>query len=980
MKRFFTLFFSALPLLGITAQEIEITPSQAKALYKNTSHRRVSVHDPSIVYDSIKTNRYYIFGSHRGVAYSTDGMVNWTAVNKGNEVNGEGVASVIGVPWKVGNDNNVISSEAFKTPKLTKTTKGGQEVDLPNFDAQDWAACTDSKYHISGNLWAPDVIWNPVMKKWCMYLSVNGDKWHSSILLLTADEIEGPYEYQAPIVISGFDSKEHSYKKTDLELVLGQLSSLPSRYNSWATKSAYGYPNNIDPCVFYDEEGKLWMAYGSWSGGVFMIELDEETGLRDYNVSYSTLSGRSGDPYFGKRIAGGYYVSGEAPYIEHIGNYYYLFMTYGGLAARGGYVMRVFRSENPDGPYKDASGKSAIFDSYIMNYGSGKTDTRGVRILGAYDKWGFQSDGKDKEGELAQGHNSIIAAPDGRTYLVYHTRFNVGAMSNGEDFEGHSVRVHQVFQTQNGWIVASPFEYNGETLTDEDIKSRQIVADVDIPGDYEFLLHKYSIDHTKLEVVEPVKVRLNEDGSITGSYNGSWTLEEGTGYIQVKLGSTTYNGVLFEQQMDKKSIKTVAFSALADSGVNIWGYKMRGDYAIAWQYNNQTNPVTAAVKQNIDLYKMALGDENVTMLWTTSNPAAISQYGRYYPLGIEEDTKVDLTYRLSSGNYFLEESKTVTAYAEANSYPYNTTWQNGMVAQYKFADNLLTNSLDATQSAELKRNSTTALPTLENADVLRNDNFIHTAFGANGKESYVQIPNPLKGKDLTNGATISFFVKMNKLNRWDAIFGLMNGTARFYVTGNLYAGFNDGVAADESNSVYNNWIDINHPNMVEVDAVEDLRWHMLTIAVSPTATATTGGVTFYVDGVAHTADKYNAKLNGKEISTRNAFDYKLIIDLFKNADYLWLGNGSFWGSADAMFDDFIVYDRGNLSALEVKSLLQMINRADVKPDPSGINDMAADTELYEKMADNATFDLSGRRVQPLKPGLYIRNGRKFLVK
>ena len=76
------------------------------------------------------------------------------------------------------------------------------------------------------------------------------------------------------------------------------------------------------------------------------------------------------DPYFGKKIAGGYYVSGEASYIEHIGNYYYLFMSYGGLVANGGYQIRVFRSDKPDGPYKDcctAAGQSAIYNSYILN-------------------------------------------------------------------------------------------------------------------------------------------------------------------------------------------------------------------------------------------------------------------------------------------------------------------------------------------------------------------------------------------------------------------------------------------------------------------------------------------------------------------------------------------------------------------------------------------------------------------------------------
>lgn len=238
-------------------------------------------------------------------------------------------------------------------------------------------------------MWAPDVIWNKAMKKWCMYLSVNGDYWYSSIILLTSDNIEGPYRYQAPVVISGFHTGT-SYKDTDLEIVIGTQTSLPSRYavgNKWGER----YPNCIDPCVFYDEQGKLWMSYGSWSGGIYMLELDENTGLRDYDVEYALTGSGNGitvDPYFGKKIAGGYYSSGEASYIEYIGGYYFLFVTNGGLAAggnandynNGGYQMRVFRSQNPDGPYVDSKNSTALYGSYLLNFDPARTTATAVRI------------------------------------------------------------------------------------------------------------------------------------------------------------------------------------------------------------------------------------------------------------------------------------------------------------------------------------------------------------------------------------------------------------------------------------------------------------------------------------------------------------------------------------------------------------------------------------------------------------------------
>jgi arabinan endo-1,5-alpha-L-arabinosidase len=569
---------------------------------------RVSVHDPSVVYDPV-SKYYYIFGSHRGVAKSAD-MMKWVEVKKGKLNNG----TLIGVPWKTASSANDYSYNAFTTPQVTKVKKGGVEVSLPNFDAQAWSKRGNSNYDISGNLWAPDVIWNQAMQKWCMYMSINGDNWFSSIVLLTADNIEGPYEYQAPVVISGFKSGT-SYKDTDLELVIGEQSSLPSRYNV-GSKWGERWPNNIDPCVFYDEQGKLWMSYGSWSGGIWMLELDENTGLRDYDVEYELKGSGNGitvDPYFGKKIAGGYYVSGEASYIEYIGGYYFLFVTYGGLAAggnasdynNGGYQMRVFRSESPDGPFVDSRGIDAVFNSYQLNFGPNAVSNRGVNIFGAYTSWGNQA--KGNLGERSQGHNSIIAAKDGRTYLVYHTRFqNWG--------ESHQVRVHQVFQNKDGWLVAAPFEYTGEKVTSEEIATTQQVSTEKIPGKYKLLIHKYKLNHTKKEAAEPVEVTLTADKKITGDLTGTWAVTEGTSYMNMVIDGIAYRGVMVEQTLEQKTDKTIAFTGLAykssgTDGVTVWAYQTEattGIEDVRWKkedggtvYDLLGRPVTSPQKPGI---------------------------------------------------------------------------------------------------------------------------------------------------------------------------------------------------------------------------------------------------------------------------------------------------------------------------------------------------------------------------------------------
>ena len=531
------------------------------------SLRRVSVHDPSIVWDGTQ-GRYYIFGSHRGAAYTTD-LMTWSSVK---------------APWKTATSSNASNASAFTTPEVTTFKKGDQTYEF-NFNAKAWAEKGSTRkgntYSVDGMMWAPDVIWNPKMNKWCMYLSINGDYWYSSIILLTADRIAGPYRYQGPVVISGF-FENNTYKETDLELAIGTQTALPARYKlkddgsgNWGER----YPNCIDPCVFFDEDGKLWMTYGSWSGGIWMLELDEETGLRDYDVTYSLTGSGNGitvDPYFGKKIAGGHYVSGEGSYIEYIGGYYFLFMSYGFFDSTGGYQMRVFRSQKPDGPYVDTNNTNALFTSYKMNYGP-NSDNRGVNIFGAYGDWGYQTvSGLE---ERSQGHNSVIAAEDGRTYLVYHTRFQ----NYPNNAEAHQVRVHQLFQNVDGWLVAAPFEYTGEQVKSEDIATTQQIATEQIPGTYQLLTHTYGLNQKNKAFNKPVEIQLNADGTISGSRTGTWSITKGTSYITIKISTTEYKGVMVEQTLEKftpsnleratATEKAAAFTVLNKNGVTMWGYK-----------------------------------------------------------------------------------------------------------------------------------------------------------------------------------------------------------------------------------------------------------------------------------------------------------------------------------------------------------------------------------------------------------------------
>ena len=268
--------------VGASAQTA-LKKADLEALNAAKSQQEVSIHDPSIVYNE-SDKYYYIVGSHMGLAKSKD-LVDWQSLpnGKGNWWDQDGSYLFNKTYW-----------EAFKSnPTHEVKLANGSTATLGSFDAAAYCSiyAADEKAWVKGDMWAPDVIYNKALGKWCFYLSLNGDNWASVIILMTGDSPVGPFTYEAPIVFGGFNNYSYSgkkvnYKDTDLELVLGTLSSLPARYNvgkSWGTY----YPNCIDPNVFYDEDGELWLIYGSWSGGIYSLKLDKNTGLRDYTVKYS---------------------------------------------------------------------------------------------------------------------------------------------------------------------------------------------------------------------------------------------------------------------------------------------------------------------------------------------------------------------------------------------------------------------------------------------------------------------------------------------------------------------------------------------------------------------------------------------------------------------------------------------------------------------------------------------------------------------
>lgn len=116
--------------------------------------------------------------------------------------------------------------------------------------------------------------------------------------------------------------------------------------------------NAIDPDLFQDTDGRLWLSYGSFWGGIRLTELSADT-LRPV-----------GETKFIARRRGGI----EAPTIQKHGDWYFLFASFD-LCCRGAdstYNVRVGRARSIEGPYLDRDGRDLLDAGGTLLLASGK--------------------------------------------------------------------------------------------------------------------------------------------------------------------------------------------------------------------------------------------------------------------------------------------------------------------------------------------------------------------------------------------------------------------------------------------------------------------------------------------------------------------------------------------------------------------------------------------------------------------------------
>ncbi|SCF21931.1 Glycosyl hydrolases family 43 [Micromonospora viridifaciens] len=205
-------------------------------------------------------------------------------------------------------------------------------------------------------LWAPDV--RRVAGRWVMYVTVtdttvSGDTFNTAIGAATAPTPAGPWTFaDAPVV-----------------------APRPG--------GGGGYLWTIDPSQFTDVDGRNYLYYGSYYGGVSVTELSAD-GLRA--VGAPTLVAI--DNKF------------EGSYVVRRDGWYHLFASTANCCAgpATGYSVQVGRSRSPRGPFVDRDGQRL---DVSRAGGTPVLTQNGNRWIGT-------------------GHNAVLTDLSGQDWIVYH--------------------------------------------------------------------------------------------------------------------------------------------------------------------------------------------------------------------------------------------------------------------------------------------------------------------------------------------------------------------------------------------------------------------------------------------------------------------------------------------------------------------------------------------------------------------------------
>ena len=254
--------------------------------------------------------------------------------------------------------------------------------------------------------WAPELVERN--GKWRLYVCASRVGTTQSVIgLAEADDPLGPYAYIGDVL-----QTNHGPRFTQ--------------------------PNAIDPCVCAGRDGRDYLFYGSFFGGIHILPLTEE-GFPAVFDEGQLVAGGGHQP-----IEGAYCVYHEPT------DRFVLFTSWGSL--RSDYHIRVGYSHAITGPYLDSNGYPLTDPDPVH--------TPGDKLVGGYH---FGLPGVPEV--MATGHNSI-ARIGGEPYVVHHAR------PEGDERRPF-LQIRRLFFAADGRAMAWPLTYDGAPLIPVDAAPRR---------------------------------------------------------------------------------------------------------------------------------------------------------------------------------------------------------------------------------------------------------------------------------------------------------------------------------------------------------------------------------------------------------------------------------------------------------------------------------------------------------------------------
>ncbi len=298
--------------------------------------------------------------------------------------------------------------------------------------------------------------------------------------------------------------------------------------------------NAIDPTLIA-VDGKRYMHYGSYFGGLFCMGIDPATG-------FPLVEGDKGF-----RVAGraNYRRDNiEAPEIirnPHNGKYYF-FSSYDPLTTT--YNVRACRSDNPDGPFVDFHGKEMA------------DTTDNFPLLTSP----YRFDGH--AGWQGTAHCGVFSDPDGNFYMVHQGRL-------ASDPGMMVLHLRQMFFTPDGWPVVSPERYAGV--------GRRVFSQRDLEGEWEVIRLTEPSD----EIRETADAILHSRGNLldTGWNNsrnltlargGDWKFDRSTQLLSLSIDGDIVTDLVVHAGHDwERGYDTILFTGLDKDGRSVWGKRVK---------------------------------------------------------------------------------------------------------------------------------------------------------------------------------------------------------------------------------------------------------------------------------------------------------------------------------------------------------------------------------------------------------------------